>query len=131
MRALRTLTLLIALASTSTAHAGAEAGPAPELSATHAEKLLAYYNELVDHAVKHAADCGALASALDGVVNRHLNTIQMTWAAKKAKKVVPKDVQSKLDARQGELVGALRGCWADARVKAVFQRMKPPAEKKS
>jgi hypothetical protein len=133
MRALRTLTLLIALASTSTAHAQAqaEAGPAPELSAIHAEKLLAYYNELVDHAVKHAADCGALAGALDGVVNRHLNTIQMTWAARKAKKVVPKDVESKLDARRPELIGGLRGCWADARVKAVFQRMKPPAEKKS
>jgi hypothetical protein len=131
MRALRTLTLLIALASTSTAYAQAEAGPAPEISAADAAKLLAYYNELVDHAVKHAADCGALASALDGVVSRHLDTIKMTWAAKKAKQAVPKDVQAKLDARQGEFVGALRRCWADARVKAVFQRMKPPAEKKS
>jgi hypothetical protein len=131
MRALRTLTLLIALASTSTAHAQAEVGPAPEISGADADKLIAYYNELIDEAAKHAGDCGALATALDGVVNRHLNTIQMTWAAKKAKKAVPKDVQAKLDARQGELVGALRGCWANDRVKAVFQRMKPPAEKKS
>lgn len=131
MRALRTLTLLIALASTSTAYAQAEAGPAPELSAADAAKLLAFYNELVDHGAKHAADCGPLASALDGVVTRHMDTIQMMWAAKKAKQVVPKDVQAKLDARQGELVGALRGCWADDRVKAVFTRMKPPAEKKS
>jgi hypothetical protein len=128
MRALRTFTLLIALAGASTAHADVE--QAPPMSVVDSEKLLAFFNELVDHAVKNAADCQALASAVDGVVNRHLNTIQMTWAARKAKKKIPEDVQEKMDRRAFEMVGALRRCWDDDRVKAAFKRMKVPADKK-
>ncbi len=128
MRALRTVALLIALTGASTAYA--ETQKAEPLSDTDAEKLLAFYNELVDHAVKHAADCPALGAAVDGVVNRHLNTLQMSWAAKKAKKVVPKAVQEKMDQRAGELVGALRKCLDHDAVKAAFKRMKPPPEEK-
>jgi len=127
MRALRTLTLLIALAGASTAHADDKKG-AP-LSAAQAEQLLAFFNELVDQAVQHAADCKALAGAVDGVVDRHMSTIQMTWAAKKAKQTVPKDVQEKMDRRAKEMVGALERCWNDDGVKKAFQRMKPPEEK--
>lgn len=127
MRALRTFTLLIALAGASTAHADAEK-PETSLSEARAERLLAFFNELVDHTVQHAADCPALATAVDGVVNRHINTIQMTWEARRAKQTVPKDVQEKMDKRAPELVGALRRCWADARVKAAFQRMKAPKQ---
>lgn len=127
MRALRTAALLIALTASSTAYANAEQEP---LSDTDADKLLAFYNELVDHAARNAADCPALGSAVDGVVTRHLNTIQMSWAAKKAKKVVPKPVQEQLDRRAGELVTALRKCWDHDGVKAAFKRMKPPKEKK-
>jgi hypothetical protein len=128
MRALRTVTLLIALAGASTAYA--ETAKKPSMEPADVDKLLAFYNELVDHAVKHAADCAGLATALDGVVNRNLNTIQMTWAAKKAKQTVPKEAQEQLDKRRFELVGALRRCWSDDRVKAVFKRMKAPEEKK-
>jgi hypothetical protein len=127
MRALRTFTLLIALAGASTAHADAE--KETTLSESRVERLLAFYNELVDHSVKHAADCPALATAVDGVVNRHINTIQMMWDARRAKQTVPKDVQEKMDKRAPELVGALRKCWADGRVKAAFGRMKAPQPK--
>jgi hypothetical protein len=126
MRALRTLTLLIALTGASTAYAEDKKEP---LSAADAEKLLLFYNELVDHAVQSAADCAALATAVNGVVNRHMNTLQMSWAAKKAKKVVPKDVQEKIDKRGPELVGALRKCLADKAVGEAFARMKPPKDK--
>jgi hypothetical protein len=129
MRALRTVTLVIALAGASTAYAEEAKKPTP-MEATDVAKLLAFYNELVDHAVKHAAECAGLASALDGVVNRNMNTIQMTWAAKKAKKIVPPEAQQQLDKREREMVGALRRCWSDDRVKAVFKRMKIPDEKK-
>lgn len=129
MRALRTVTLLIALTGASTAYAEEAKKPTP-MAAGDVEKLLVFYNELVDHAVKHAADCAGLATALDGVVNRNMNTIQMTWAAKKAKKTVPQEAQQQLDKRSLELVGALRKCWSDDRVKAVFKRMKVPEDKK-
>ena len=129
MRALRTVTLLIALTGASTAYAE-EAKKPTQMEPDDVGKLLAFYGELVDHAVKHAADCAGLATALDGVVNRNLNTIQMTWASKKAKKTVPKEAQEQLDKRRFELVGALRKCWSDDRVKAVFKRMKAPEEKK-
>lgn len=129
MRALRTVTLLIALAGASTAYAE-EAKKPTQMEPPDVDKLLVFYNELVDHAVKHAADCAGLASALDGVVTRNMNTIQMTWAAKKAKKTVPSEAQKQMDNRKLELVGALRRCWSDDRVKAVFKRMKVPEDKK-
>jgi hypothetical protein len=128
MRALRTLTLLIAMAGASTARAEVKK-PTP-LSATHAEAVLAFFNELVDQSVKNAADCQALADEVNGVVNRHINTLQMMWVAKKNKQTVPPEVQAKLDERAFEMVGALRRCWNDDRVKAAFERMKPPPEKK-
>jgi hypothetical protein len=127
MRALRTAALLIALTGASTAYA--EDKKETPLSAGDSEKLLAFFNELVDHAVQNAADCPALAAAVDGVVNRHINTIQMSWVARKAKKTVPKDVQEKMDARAKELVGALRKCWDHEAVGAAFKRMKPPKDK--
>jgi hypothetical protein len=126
MRALRTFTLLIALAGAGTAHAEGKQEP---LSAQHAEQLLAFYKELVDTSVKNAADCAGLASAVDGVVTRHINTIQMMWAARKQKKTVPKDVQEKLRARATEMVESLRRCWEDDRVKDAFKRMKEPKPK--
>jgi hypothetical protein len=128
MRAPRAAALLIALTA-STAYAEDKKEP---LSEAQSEKLLAFYNELVDHAARNAAeaDCPALGAAIDGVVNRNLNTLQMLWAAKKANKVVPKAVQEKLDQRAGELVGALRKCWGHDAVKAAFKKMKPPDEKK-
>lgn len=126
MRALRTFTLLIALASAGTAHAEGKKEP---LSAQHAEQLLAFFNELVDTTVKHATNCETLATEVGGVVDRHINTIQMTWAARKKKQTVPKDVQEKLDKRALEMVESLRRCWEDDRVKAVFQRMKEPKPK--
>jgi hypothetical protein len=128
MRALRIFTLLIALAGASTAHADAK--KETPLSAVHAEQLLAFFNELVDHAVKNSADCQALATEVDGVVNRHINTINMMWVARKSKQTVPKDVQEKLDRRALEMVDALRRCWDDDRVKAAFKRMKPPKQYK-
>ena len=128
MRALRTVTLLIALACASTAHADAE--KAPPIPAAHVEKMLAFYNELVDESVKHAADCAALATALDGVVTRQINTLNMMWAARRAKKTLPRDVQAKMEQRARELVGALRRCLEDDRVKATFKRMKLPANYK-
>jgi hypothetical protein len=126
--ALRIVTLLIALAgagTAGTAHADATKEATP-LSAADSEKLLAFFGELVDTAAKHAADCAAQAGAVDGVVTRHLNTLQMMWAARKAKKVVPRDVQEKLDKRALEMVSALRKCWDHDGVKKAFQRMKPP-----
>jgi hypothetical protein len=126
MRALCTFTLLIALTGAGAGVARADAEKETQLSAVHAEKLLAFVNELVDESVKNANDCAALASAVDGVVNRQINTIQMMWAARKAKQTVPKDVQEKLDRRAREMVDALRKCWNDDGVKAAFKRMKPP-----
>ena len=126
MRALRSLTLLFALAGASTAHA--EDKKEKPLSAAHAEKLLVFFNELVDTSVKNAADCQALAGAVDELVTRNINTVNMMWAVKKLKHVVPEDVQAKLDKRGIELVGALRKCWNDKGVKDAFQRMKLPAE---
>lgn len=125
MRALRTVTILIALAGAQTARAEGKQAEETPLSAIETEKLLAFFGELVDHAAKHASDCGALATAVDGVVHRHHNTIEMSWAAKKAKKTLPKDAQAKLDQRALEMVGALKHCWDHAGVKAAFKRMKP------
>lgn len=127
MRALRTVTLLIALAGAATAHA--EAKKEAPLAEVDAAKLIAFYDELVDRAVANAGDCPALGSALDGVVTRHLNTIQMSWAAKKAKKTVPPEIQARLDERALEMVDALRGCWDHDGVKAAFKRMKMPEDK--
>lgn len=136
MRASGTFTLLIALAlalaGTSPAHAdSAPAGDKPKestLAEARVERLLAFFNELVDHTAKNAADCPALASAVDGVVNRHINTIQMMWEARRLKYTVPKDVQAQMDKRAPELVAGLRKCWSDDRVKAQFARMKPPKQ---
>lgn len=134
MRVLRTfarsaaLAALFALAGASPAHADAEK-PAP-LSPVQAEQLLAFFGELVDNTVKHAADCGGLAKAVDGVISRHISTVEMSWAAKKAKQTLPPDIQAKMDKRALELVGALRRCWTDDNVKAAFKRMKVPEDKK-
>jgi hypothetical protein len=117
---------LIALAGASTARA--EAPKEKPLSAEHAEKLLAFFNELVDESVKNAADCQALAGAVDGLVTRQINTVNMMWGLKKAKQVVPPDVQSKMTKRAPEMVGALRKCWNDEGVKAAFARMRPPKD---
>jgi hypothetical protein len=125
----RIVTLLIALAGAGTAgSAHADVKQEVPLSAADSEKLLAFFDELVDTAAKHAADCAAQAGAVDGVVTKHLNTLQMMWAAKKAQKVVPKDVREKLDKRALEMVSALRKCWDHDGVKKAFQRMKPPKE---
>jgi two-component sensor histidine kinase len=128
MRALRSLTLLFALAGASTAHAE-DKKPQP-LSAEHAGKLLAFVNELVDTSVKHAGNCPVLATEIDGLVTRNIDTVNMMWAVKKQKQVVPPDVQAKLDKRGVELVTALRGCWNDERVAAAFKRMKLPKDEK-
>lgn len=127
MRAPGTFTLLIALAlaGASTAHADDKPKEAP-LAEARVERMLAFFNELVDHTVKNATDCGVLAGAVDGVVNRHINTIQMMWEARRLKQTVPKDVQAQMDKRAPELVEGLRRCWADNRVRAQFDRMKPP-----
>lgn len=130
MRALRTLTLLIALAGLSAGRAHAEAKKDTPLSAAESEKLLAFYDELVDQAAKTAGDCKAQAASVESIVARHKSTLELAWAAKKAKKTAPKEVQERLDKRAFELVDALRKCWADPAVKAAFQKMKPPEEKK-
>jgi len=130
MRALRTVTMLIALAGASTARAEDKQAEETPLTAFETEKLLAFFGDLVDHAVKHASACPALAAAVDGVVVRHGETIKMSWAAKKAKKTLPKDAQAKLDQRALEMVGALRQCWDHDGVKAAFKRMKPPKDDK-
>lgn len=126
MRAVRSLTLLFALAGASTAHA--EEPKEKPMSAAHAEKLLAFFGELVDTAVKHSADCPTLATEVDGLITRNINTVNLMWANKKLKHSVPADVQKQLDQRGVELVGALRPCWNDARVKAAFKRMQLPKE---
>jgi hypothetical protein len=126
MRALRIATLVIALAGTGAAHADAPKGK--PLSPAHAEQLLAFFDELVDVSVKNAADCPALAAAVDGLVTRQINTVNMMWSMKKTRQIVPPDVQSKLDRRAAEMVGALRKCWNDAAVKTAFARMKLPKE---
>jgi hypothetical protein len=125
--ALLTVTLLIALAGARAAHADVRQAP---LSAAEADRLVAFLDELVDTAARHAADCAAQAGAVDGVVTRHLNALQMMWAAKKANKGVPRDVQGRLNRRSKEMVDALRKCWDDQGVKAAFKRMKPPSDKK-
>src|SRR5262245_35469321 len=118
MRALRILPLLMALAGASAAHADAEkVAPVAE---PDAEKVLAFFNELVDQSVKYKDDCTALAGAVNGVVDKHQSTVEMTWAMKKAKQTLPKDVQAKMDKRAVELVGALRKCLAHADVKKAF-----------
>jgi len=128
MRALRSLTLLFALAGAPAAHAEAKK-PTP-LSAEHAQKLLAFVGELTDTAVKHAGNCPTLATELDGFVTRNLDTVHLLWDVKRQKQIVPQDVQAKLDQRGVELVGALRACWNDERVKAAFQRLKLPKDEK-
>lgn len=133
MRALATATILLALAGTSIAHAEAPAEAPKEtpMSAVNVEKLLAFYNELVDEIVKNASasDCKPLAAAVDGVVKRHHNTIEMSWWARKTKQTLPKEAQEKLDKRALEMVAALKTCWDDDGVKAAFRRMKPPKDK--
>jgi hypothetical protein len=128
MRALRSLTLLFVLAGASTAHA--EDKKEKPLSAAHAEQLLGFFNELVDTSIQNANDCQALAGAVDGLVTRSINTVNMMWAVKRLKQVVPPDVQAKMDKRGIELVGALRKCWNDKGVIDAFKRMKLPAEEK-
>lgn len=127
MRALHTATLLIVLAGASTARAEAPPKQQP-LSPEQAEKLLAFFGELVDETAKNAADCQALAGAVDSLVTRQIDTVHMMWDLKKAKQVVPPDVQSKMDKRAPEMVGALRRCWNDDRVKAAFARMTLPKD---
>jgi hypothetical protein len=127
MRALRILPLLIALAGASTAYADAEkATPIAELDA---EKMLVFFNELVDQAVKNKDDCLALSGGVNGVIDKHVTTVEMIWALKKAKKTLPRPVQEKMDKRGAELVGALRKCLDHAAVKNAFARMKPPKDK--
>jgi hypothetical protein len=130
MRALATATILLALAGATAAHAEeqAEKKETP-MSAVNVEKLLAFFNELVDHAVKNANDCRALAGAVDGVVTRHHNTIEMSWWAKKQQQTLPKEAQEKMDKRALEMVVALKACWDDDGVKTAFRRMKPPKDK--
>ena len=128
MRALRSLTLLFALAGASTAYA--EDKKEKPLSAAHAEQLLAFFNELVDTSVKNANDCQALAGAVDGLVTRNINAVNMMWAVKRLKQVLPPDVQAKMNERGKALVGALRKCWNDQGVVEAFKRMKLPAEDK-
>jgi hypothetical protein len=131
MRALAIATLLLALAGAKTARADAPAESPKEtpMSAVNVEKLLAFFNELVDHAVKNANDCRALAGAVDGVVTRHHNTVEMSWWAKKTKQTLPKEAQEKMDKRALEMVSALKACWDDDGVKTAFRRMKPPKDK--
>ncbi|HWU90064.1 MAG TPA: hypothetical protein VN253_22530 [Kofleriaceae bacterium] len=130
MRALRTATLLIALAGASTASADDPPPKETPLSAVQTEKLLAFFDELVDQTVKNAADCRALATAVDGVVTRHHNTLELSWWAKQAKKTLPREAQERIDKRALEMVGALQRCWNDDGVKAAFKRMKPPKDPK-
>ena len=126
--ALRTVTLLIALAGATAGRAHADAKKDTPMSAVHADKLLAFYDDLVETAVKAAAepDCKAQAAALDGVVTRHINTIQMMWAAKKTKQSLPPPVKERMDKRSVELVTALRKCWDHEAVTEVFDKMKLP-----
>jgi hypothetical protein len=133
MRALAIATILLALAGAPTARADApaESPKATPMSAANVEKLLAFFNELVDESVKNAnaSDCKPLAGAIDGVVKRHQNTIEMSWWAKKTKQTLPKEAQEKMDKRALEMVVALKTCWDDDGVKAAFRRMKPPKDK--
>jgi hypothetical protein len=134
MRALATATILLALAGAQAAHADAPAEAPPKetpMSAVNVEKLLAFYNELVDEIVKNAkgSDCKPLAGAVESVVRRHQNTIEMSWWAKKSKQTLPKEAQEKMDKRALEMVVALKACWDDDGVKAAFRRMKPPKDK--
>jgi hypothetical protein len=128
MRALRLATFFLALASASTA--AADDKKETPLSADDTRKLIAFFDELVDQAVKNQADCRALAASVDGVITRHRETVEQSWAWKKDKKVLPKDAEQRMDQRSKEMVGALQRCWNDDGVKTAFKRMKPPKEAK-
>lgn len=127
MRALSTFALLIALLCPAVALAEGEKAD-KTMSGAEAEQFLAFFNELVDAVSRSKADCGALATAVNGVVDKHRPALQLSWAAKKAEKQLPRDVQKSMDKRAKEMVAGLRRCLNDSGVKAAFARMRPPKE---
>lgn len=129
MRALSTFALLIALLCPAVALAEGEKSD-KTISGADAERFLAFYNELVDAVSRSKADCGALATAVGGVVDKNLPVLEMSWAARKAEKALPNDVRKSMDKRAKEMVTGLRPCLNDSGVKAAFERMKPPKGEK-
>lgn len=127
MRALSIAALTIALSHPVAAFADGEP-PAKTISGPEAEQFITFFLQFADAVTANRADCGALATAVNGVIDKNLPVLQASWAAKKAGQQLPRDVQKVMDKRATELVAGLRRCASDSAVKAAFARMKAPPE---
>ena len=146
MKLVRTLSMFIALAAASTTvHADTPAKTAPakapeadkkapapakeELGKADVERAEKFFDEFLNAVVKNQDACPKMATAVNGVFDKH-----QAWLVKMAEsgKDIPQSSKDKLQKKQGELMNAVMKCKDDKGVQAALQRfMMLGAKKKS
>lgn len=129
MKLVRTLSMLVALAGASTVHADskpAEKKPAKqEMTAAEAKKAEAFFNDLFNAVVKNQDTCPKMGPAINGVLDKHLPEVE-----KLEGKEPPQSFKDRMQAKQGELMGAMIKCKDDKGVQDAMQRLASVATKK-
>lgn len=134
MKLLTTFTMLAILATTTLA--GAEAPAAEpkrvEISKAEGAKFLVFFNKLVDAIVQNKDNCPAMATAVNGVIDKNQAVIKKANDAKAAGKKLPKAHEDKMMARvKDEMMPAMQKCGSDKDVQAALMRMEKPTAKAS
>jgi hypothetical protein len=135
MKLARTLSLLVALAGASTVHAQAPAKApaekkAPEadkkappagndLSPADVQKAEKFFDELYTAVMKNQAACPKLATAVNGLLDKHGDWLKKTVESGKD---MPQASRDKLQKKQNEMQGGLAKCKDDKDVQAAMQR---------
>lgn len=100
-----------------------------EVSAAEAEKFLAFFNKFADAVIQNKDACPKMATAINGVIDTHQETIKLANEMKAANKKLPKAVEDKLTARLKDMFQAMVKCKDDAGVKAAMSRLDGPSKK--
>jgi hypothetical protein len=133
MKLVRTLSMFIALAGASTVYAQApskapaekKAPAKEEMTPAEVKKAEAFFQEFYDAIMKNKDACPKMGAAINVVFDKHL-----PWLEKVAGKEMPQASKDKLQAKQGEMMGAVMTCKDDKSVQAAMQRFMTVAMKK-
>jgi hypothetical protein len=133
MKLLRVLSMIAVLGASSLAIAEEKR---EEVSQADAEKFLGFFNKFVDAVVGNKDACPKMATAINGVIDAHVDVLRTANAAREAKKKLPKSFEDKMMARVKEMMPAMQKCGTDKDVTAAIGRMdkkdpSKPAEKKA
>jgi uncharacterized protein len=95
------------------------------VSKADADKVVAFFDKLVDHVVADKADCTKMAGDINKHIDSNADLIKKGQEAKAKGQKLPKDAQDHMMASMQKMFGALKEkCMNDKTVQSAMDRMK-------